>query len=146
MDHFMFCRGQQPGPIFSEVVQIGAGGDNVGRKLANTLVEVRLAKVAPIKGIVAIANVVKLPSAGNDQMPAFLFGGYVDPVSGRGRHSRRNRMDDAYLGLPETMSEGRQSEAVYAAAHRHGKPLWRPIASASRLSSSPELILQPHSR
>src|ERR1700719_1597154 len=98
----------------------GAGGYCVRRQLANALIEIRLTKVTAIDRIVAIASVVELPSACDNQMPAFRVGEGANTPGGEGRHSRRDRMDHANLGFPMAMSEGRQGEAVPPATHPNG--------------------------
>src|SRR5271163_3446886 len=121
MDDVAFRRGQQARSIVSEIVKVGAGGYSVRRQLANALIEVRLAKVTAIGRIVAIASVVELPSACDNQMPAFRVGEGANTPGGEGRHSRRDRVDHANLGFPMAMSEGRQCEAVHPATHRNGE-------------------------
>src|SRR5271163_4381716 len=142
MDDVAFRRGQQAGSIVSEIVEIGAGGYSVGRQLANALIEVRLTEVAAIGRIVAIARVVELPGACDNQMPAFRIGEGANTPGGEGRHSRRDCMDHANLGFPMAMSEGRQCEAVHPATNGNresfvaGDCLGEPLVAVDRSHSN----------
>ena len=123
MHDVVLRRGAQPGTEVVEIVAVGAGGDRSDVAAADARVQIRLAVVAAIDGVRAIAGIGLLAGVEHDQRPSVPRRVLVHAPARRRGHRGTGRVIHRRPRSRIARRDVRERHRVHAAADRDREAL-----------------------
>ena len=116
-------RGAQARSKVAQIVTVGSRRDGVGGQAADARIEIRLAVIAAVDGVGAVALVRELAGIEDDQRPAMPRGMRLDPPARGDRHRGSRCVVHRCPGPRVALGDMRERHRIHAPAHREGEPV-----------------------